>query len=91
MCKILQVSSDACSVNYECIGLHLASPSCSLELSPTSRECISRSLCVVVKVVLLDVLDARIAVVAYGCNRTLFQCKSDPGVPQGIPSQVLPM
>ena len=43
---------------------HPVSPSCSFELSSTSRECISRSLCVMVEVVLLDVLDARIAVVA---------------------------
>ena len=32
-------------------------PSRSFELSTTSHECISRSLCVVVEVVLLDVLD----------------------------------
>ena len=37
---------------------------CAFELSSTSRECISRFLRVVVEVVLLDVLDARIAVVA---------------------------
>ena len=43
---------------------HPVGPSRSFELSSTSRECISRSLCVVVEVVLLDVLDTRIAVVA---------------------------
>ena len=60
---------------------HPVGPSRSFELSSTSRECISRSLCVVVEVVLLDVLDARIAVVADGRDRnSSFQCKGDPGV-----------
>ena len=43
---------------------HPVGPSRAFELSPTSRECISRSPRVVVEVVLLDVLDARITVVA---------------------------
>ena len=36
---------------------HPVGPSCTFESSPTSRKCISRSLRVVVEVVLLDVLD----------------------------------
>ena len=42
------------------------------------------------EVVLLDVLDARITVVAYGRDRdSSLKCNGDPGVPEGIPSQVL--
>ena len=69
---------------------HPIGPSRAFELSSTSRECISRSLRVVVEVVLLAVLDARIAVVAHGRDRnSSFQRKGDPGVPEGILSQVL--
>ena len=45
---------------------HPFAPSRSFEWSSTSCECISRSLCVVVEVVLLDVLDWGVAVVVYG-------------------------
>ena len=70
-------------------GMDLAS-SRSFELSSTGCECISRSLCVIVEVVLLDVLDALIAVVAYGRERnSSLKCKGDPGVLESIPSQVL--
>lgn len=38
----------------------------------------------------LHVLDARMAVVAYGRDRnSSFKCSGDPGVSEGIPSQFL--
>ena len=50
-----------------------------------------RSLCVVVEVVLLDVLDRRIAVVADGGDgNATFKSKGDPGVAERIPGQSLP-
>ena len=41
---------------------HPVGPSCSFELSSTSSECVCRSLCVLMEVGQLCMLDARIAV-----------------------------
>ena len=58
---------------------------------PSSGKRLSRFLGVVVKVVLLDVLDRRITVVADGRDRNAtFQSKGDPGVAERIPGQGFP-
>ena len=43
------------------------------------------------EVVLLDVLDRGVAVVAHGCDwNSSFQCKGDPGMAERVPGQRFP-
>ena len=60
----------------------------SLETLPARRQCSSRSFCVVVEVVLLDIFDGGVTVVADGRDRNpSLQCESYPGVTERVPGQ----
>ena len=62
--------------------------SMSLETLPPSRQCPCRPLRVVVEVVVLDVFDWGIAVVAHGRNGyPSFQCEVNPDVTERVPNQ----